>query len=649
MKNRKTKLNIVFQFLMCLLLLGGAVKAVESTEPVIGDANWYGVSEFVFEYKYNGKTSLPVLDELAALEIELYEQAAGYSGDKTGERMLVTLSSLSMLEKHSYHLTAIKSIQDQIVKYYNREGIGGVVVMPASGQIDMTTLADMRNGAVSGPQPFKIEIWVARVTGVSVQNISSEPEKHSEPNQVSADRPMSDSMAKIMKYSPICKSGDKTGAEESVSDILKTDELEDYLYRLNRHPGRRVDVAVGPGEKSGDVELDYNVRSNKPWLAYMQLSNAGSKDTDDFRQRYGFMNNQLSGDDDILNLDYMTTDFQTVQSLSMSYDRPWYDSRDVRFRFWLSWSDYLSSEIGPESYFSGEEKTVGFELRDNIYQNKRLFIDHFAGVRVSGYQIDNYIAEGSEVKANETFLVPRFGYRLEHDSGIRRSFGELMLEGNLIGNNELAMQSFGRMGAESNWYKMSWNFSHSFYLEPLLDPEGWRDITTPKSSTLAHELAFSTSGQWTKDRLIPQEKQSAGGLYSVRGYRQGFVSGDTVITASGEYRYHIPRGFDLAKPVTMPVFGNKFRWAPEQVYGLPDWDLVFRFFIDSAMVFNNDRRANEDNYSLLSSGAGLELQLSRYFSIRFDLGVPLLKDRNTNGDEVEVGEPQVHISGMLAY
>ncbi len=634
---------------MCLLLLVGAVKAGVSTEPVSVDANWYGVSEFVFEYKYNGKTSLPSLDELAALEIELYEQAKGYTGDKTGERMLVTLSSLSMLEKHSYHLTAIKSIQDQIVKYFNREGIGGVVVMPVSGQIDMTTLADMRKGADTGPQPFKIEIWVARVTAVTVQNVNFEPEKQSEPNQVNVGTKLSDSLARIKKYSPICKSGDNTDVETVGSDILKTGELEDYLYRLNRHPGRRVDVAVGPGGNPGDVELDYNVRTNKPWLAYMQLSNAGSKDTDDFRQRYGFMNNQLTGDDDIFNLDYMTTDFQTVQSLSMSYDRPWYDSRDVRVRFWLSWSDYLSSEIGSESYFSGEEKTAGFELRDNIYQNKRLFIDHFAGLRLSNYNIENYITEGSVLRADETMLIPRLGYRLEHDSGIRRSFGELMFEGNVAGNDSSAMQNFGRLAAESNWYKLSWNFSHSFYLEPLLDPEGWRDITTPKSSTLAHELAFSTSGQWTQDRLIPQEKQSVGGLYSVRGYRQGFVSGDTVITASGEYRYHIPRGFDLAKPVTMPVFGNKFRWAPEQVYGLPDWDLVFRFFIDSAMVCNNDKRANEDDYSLLSSGAGLELQLSRYFSIRFDLGVPLLKDRNTNGDEVEVGDPQVHISGMIAY
>lgn len=625
--------------LVVLLLVAVFMPGRVSGQAAGDTLGWYEVSEFVFQYRYNGRASLPSLDEIRAIEVQLFEQADGYSGSE-GERVLLTVGSLSLDTKKSYHFTAIKSIQDQIVKFFNGQGIGGVVIMPAAGQIDMDTMQDLRADAGQKLVPLIIEIWVARVTSVEVK-ATNQPE--SKPGTES------ESLTRIKKYSPIIAAEVEPNAITGGTCLLKTDELEDYLYRLNRHPGRRVDVVIGPGAASGDVELDYNVRHGKPWLAYAQFSNTGSKDTSDFRQRYGVVNNQLTGNDDIFNLDYLTTDFDAVNSLAVSYDRPWFDSRDVRMRVWGSWSDYLSSEIGSGGHFSGGEKTVGLELRDNIYQQKRLFIDRFAGMRVSTYDIDNYINESEEISASETMVVPRLGYRLESDSGISRSFGELMLEFNLSSNDEGSMQNFGRLAAESNWYKLGWNLSHSFYLEPVFDPEGWRDITTPKSSTIAHELAFSTSGQWTDVRLIPQEKNSVGGLYSVRGYRQGFVSGDTVVQGSGEYRYHIPRGFDLSKPVTLPVFGNKFRWAPEQVYGLPDWDLIFRVFLDGALVLNNEERFNEDDYSLLSTGVGLEMQFSRYFSIRCDLGIPLLNETNSNGDKIEQGEPQVHLSGMVAY
>ncbi len=622
--------------LICISMCGASFAADLSI-----DDHWYRVSSFNLTYQYQGQGQLPTIDELMNIEICLSLCDKGYQSSDQGDKFVTTLAKLNTEEQMSYHVSAIKSIQDQLVRYFNDIGIGGVVVMPSAGQIDMTTMDDLRkpvNGSL-----FAIDIWVARVVSVKA-NISLSGKD----NSVTDDHKYKKSLARVKKYSPI-KANVGSDPNTAVCDILKTAELEDYLYKANRHPGRRVDAAVGPADKHGDVKLDYNVRQNKPWLAYMQLSNTGSRDTSDFRHRFGLVNNQLTGNDDIFNLDYLTTDFNTVNSLATSYDRPWFDSEDTRYKLWLNWSDYVSSEIGSISYFSGGETTVGFELTNNCYQRKRLFIDRFAGLRLSRYRIRNFIIDDAVIEAGETFIVPRIGYRLEYDSGIKRTMGEISLEANISGNNSSGMQNFGRLEPDSGWVNLGWNLSHSFYLEPILDPEGWKDINTPKSSTLAHEISFTTRGQLSPNRLIPQEKFSVGGLYSVRGYRQGYCSGDSVVFMSGEYRYHIPRAFDISKPAVLPLLGKKFRWAPEQVYGFPDWDLIFRTFIDGAMVYNNDRRATEDNYSLLSGGVGVELQFNRYFSLRCDWGVALHDVVNNNGDRTDVGDSAVHISGMLAY
>ena len=51
--------------------------------------------------------------------------------------------------------------------------------------------------------------------------------------------------------------------------------------RLNRQPGRRVDVAISGAGDLGLVDLDYPVvaQSRKPWYIYAQASNTGTKET----------------------------------------------------------------------------------------------------------------------------------------------------------------------------------------------------------------------------------------------------------------------------------------------------------------------------------------------------------------------------------
>jgi hypothetical protein len=169
-----------------------------------------------------------------------------------------------------------------------------------------------------------------------------------------------------------------------------------------------------------------------------------------------------------------------------------------------------------------------------------------------------------------------------------------------------------------------WDVGVSHFLEPLLYPKAWRDPSTPRTSTLSHELSLGLRGQYAFDyRLIPQVSQIVGGQYSVRGFEQAVAVGDSVFIGSLEYRFHIPRMLPIRrKPLDLPVIGD-FRVTPQQPYGRPDWDLVFRAFIDVGKSVRNDRLAGnstELNQDLVGVGVGLEFIFKGRLRARVDWG-----------------------------
>ena len=97
---------------------------------------------------------------------------------------------------------------------------------------------------------------------------------------------------------------------------------------------------------------------------------------------------------------------------------------------------------------------------------------------------------------------------------------ELDVLGNALADDDFALTSF-----DASW---------SFYLEPLLDPYGWRDPNQKQGGTLAHEVALLARGQWAMNyRLVPQFQQVAGGFTTVRGYKQSAVVGDDLAARLG--------------------------------------------------------------------------------------------------------------------
>ena len=203
--------------------------------------------------------------------------------------------------------------------------------------------------------------------------------------------------------------------------------------------------------------------------------------------------------------------------------------------------------------------------------------------------------------------------------------------------------------ADDDFVLANFDASLAFYLEPLLNRAAWEDPSTPGSSTLAHEIALLARGQWALgNRLVPQFQQVAGGFATVRGYRQSAVVGDNLLGGTAEYRLHIPRLFapsDTANPPKLPGLGAFHVRAPH-VWGVPDWDLILRFFGDAAYVESSDALASEPDETLVSIGAGIELQILRNLTLRADAG-HVLHDLSSRGGED--GETRGHVAATILY
>jgi len=534
-----------------------------------------------------------------------------------------------------YYQSAVWAICKQITQELSDRHILGVYVMPSPEQINWEDYSDKR------ASDDQLEFWVytGRVKDVrsfaSGERVPASRRKNAREHQW------------IREHSPVKPApgqGQKqpTGAA-AATDLLRGDLLDEYIFSLNRHPGRHVDVAVSAfsPDTPGDVTLDYLVTESKPWSAYFQFSNTGTKATSEWRERFGFISNQFTGRDDTFTLDYTTAGFTDFHDVVTSYDFPVGDTRKVRVRAFANFNQFTASDVGQAGLaFDGRQAGGGAEAILNVYQHRDHFIDLVAGARYEYNNVDNPGA-GSTGTAN--YIVPYSGLRYDRISEVSSVLADLMFVGRFSNANADDLNSLGRLNADQDAFLIQADGTWSFFLEPLFKPKEFREANTH----LAQEMVISGRAQYSFNRLIPAAEEVAGGLYSVRGYPESISAGDTVLIGSAEYRFHLPRILPVKEsPERNRWFpGQPFRWQPQQVYGRPDWDLILRGFVDVGRTVNVERESFEHNQTLVGTGVGVQLDIKQNISVRVDGGVAL----NGVPDEVERGDARVHFVLTLLY
>lgn len=598
------------------------------------EARWYPVSKFELAYSGNANGLPAPAELLSSITVELGRNESGFvSTSRGGTKTTINPGSMSG-EVVNFDRTAIADVTRGIAQELRRRGVLAVLVGPTVEEVDETG-TDLRQGRTT----FKLEIVVGRVGEVRTL---ANGERF---DDVRINNPAHDT---IRENSPVNK-----------GEFLRRDALDDYAYRLNRHPGRRVDVAVAPGsEQTGDITLDYLVNENRPWYILAQLSNTGTENTSKWRERFAFVNNQLTNRDDSLRLDYVTAGFAQAHSFIGSYEFPLIIP-ELRLNIYGAVNKFTASDVGiVGATFRGNSWRAGAELAYNVVQVQQTFIDLLGGMRWDHIETRNATAN---ISGGTNYFIPYAGARITRNTDISQLEARGLVEwtqNDIAGTKQTEVANLGRLNPDFSYTLLKWDANFSVYLEPLLFPglysgqvrpmdEDGKPATWQPGMTLASELAFSVRGQHAFDRrLISNVEEVAGGFFSVRGYPESAVAGDNVMIASAEYRMHIPRMFGITSEPGKGIFGESFRWKPQEPYGLADWDLIFRAFIDAGRVVQNNKQAFETNATLIGAGAGLELQIRRNVYIRGDWGVAL---RALPTQNVKTGDSRLHFMLTLLF
>jgi hypothetical protein len=613
----------------------------------------------------------------------------------------------------------LQDVYDNIVKQLNKRGLIGVYVLTnLNGRSPETTWVA---GADVEVQVFVSEVKRARTIYRRV------PFKMGDVSLINDDDAPDGIPVKDKKHLWIKdKSPVKPGGP-----ILRP-VLQEYLTRLNRFPGRRVDAAMNASGEPGKVIVDYLIKEQKPLFIYAQTSNTGTESTGIWRHRIGIEYKQLRNEDDILRLEYVTSDPSQYQSAFASYefalDKPDY----LKARLYANYGMYSAEDIGLSlQNFEGENLTVGAAVTWTPLYIKQFPLDITGGAEWLKVTVEN---PGFD-SADASFILPFVGIGTDRRTDVFALSTHVEVQASFGGPDQADLDGLGRLETDGDFILGKADFAFSTYLEPIFYGSHWRDYARRDIPTFddrkefeklggkntlgvdqsvyfdikqkaeqkwqrgirAHEIAVTSRGQFafSDARLAPQLEYIIGGFNSVRGYPEAFAAGDTGWFGSAEYRLHFPRllapyeVLDAKKdlktllsrkpPQPKPKASAKgkgkvraeepiatpppvllttadshrpFNFRPPQAGMEPDWDLIFRVFADAGQTINNNLQpATEVDRSLLSVGAGLELQLFKplYITFRVDYGYVLADETELLLDPVFAGDNRLHISGTIAW
>ncbi len=595
----------------------------EKTFPVGGFVVGYGP-------EIEGHPDLPSIPELmGATRARLLSTPNGFTADDRDTRSGVYgINDLAMIMAQDgakpFTRLALEAVLNGVRQTLNRRGIVGVWIELGQDEIEVQEDGQWVDLRPADRPLLTIVVHAAKIG--AVRTVTKGPD-----GVEVIDSPAD---ARIRAGSPISPQG-----ADGQGNLLNRDAIDSYVLKLNRRSSRRVDAAVGPGEEPGTANLDYLISRTDPLTLYAQVSNTGTAQTEEWRERLGLIHNDLTGRDDVLALDYVTAGFQKAHSINGSYELPFFEIDGVRFKAFGGYSRYEASDVGfAGAAFSGESYNFGAELVFNVAQWGPSFLDLTAGARFQNVSVNN---RAFDIRGDSDFVLPRFSAVFERLTQTAVSNALVAVEFNLPDSAGTAknLDPLGRTNANREFAILSWSFEQSAYLEPLIDSEAFN----AGQSTLAHELGFTFRGQSSLDRrVVPNFQQTTGGFYSVRGYEESEAVGDTAIVFSAEYRLHIPRLFTPSEQV-VELFGP-FRPFPGANYQRPDWDLIFRTFYDVGRTMVANRLSFEQDHTLSSVGVGIEFQLRRNLNIRLDYGVAL-----EDGPLTQSGDGRAHFLATFLF
>ena len=303
--------------------------------------------------------------------------------------------------------------------------------------------------------------------------------------------------------------------------------IDGELQMANENPGRQVGVLLGPGKQPGEVRATVQVQESDPQRWQLNLDNSGNQRTGRYRASLGWQHADLTGHDDVVNVQVQTspTASDAVAVLSGGYRYPlpgWLSALDV-FAAYNDVDGGTSTTPAGDLNFAGRGRVAGarwtrylprlgeFDQRLMVSLEQRAYLNQCS---ITGLPAGACGAAGESVTVHPLTIewaTQRGGdwsaggnVSLSYNAGLGGRYGDA------------AQFEAVRPGAPKHYAVL----------------RGGGSVTLP----VLEDWSFTAraNGQWAMQPLVPGEQFGLGGSFTVRGYEEREITGDSGLLAGVE-------------------------------------------------------------------------------------------------------------------
>ncbi len=323
-----------------------------------------------------------------------------------------------------------------------------------------------------------------------------------------------------------------------VGEALNLREVEQLVDQLSRLPSKQAQMELTPGSEVGGSEVLVRNQPQKPWRASLSRNNDGQKSTGEQQWGAGLEWDSPLGLADQLILrgghDAVSDHQKTSKNSMLYYNVPWgwwnfsYTYSESEYRTFGTLNGFKFKQNGDsQNHQLRAERVIH---RDDVSKTSvNVGLTH---LRTNNYLLDAKLGTSSN-RLSELQVGVNHGRRIGSafvnlDVGMQNGIGAFDAQ-----SNRQERDAQGNLTATPRYRKYTATLS---YLQPF--------------TLWGESLSFSSlaTGQRSEDVLYAPQRMSLGGSYSVRGFKDQQLNGDSGGYWRNEVRWARPVTLDWLRP-----------------------------------------------------------------------------------------------------
>ena len=376
-------------------------------------------------------------------------------------------------------------------------------------------------------------------------------------------------------------------------EILYLPKVKEQLARVNRNPDLKVAPILIPGKELGTIDVELRVKDKLPLHGSLEVNNRSTHSTSSLRLNGMLRYDNLWQKEHSILFQFQTSpkDTDEVKLFTGSYSlpAPWND--DQMLILYTLYSDSDTAVAGDISVL-GKGKIFGGQWIIPLPAVESYFHNMIVGLDYKDFE--DKVADDFETPIKYFPLHAAYYGVLPDISGQTRFNFGVNLNLRQTGSDMTEFQE-KRYGSKNNFFYATMGMER---FQKLL----W-----------GINLWLMADGQLAGQPLISNEQYIAGGISSVRGYKENEAAGDDALHFSSELR-----GPDIG------YLANVGKW-----FGLTP----YLFYDYAALRIQDPLPLENENITLMGGGAGARGYFFKRLEYQFDIGVALEDTEDTEAGD----------------